>query len=183
MRNVKLRQSMMFGVASLLVACTTPIGAPTGLPSCPAPGDASYFDFWRALRMQSAANVAAVAQHYAARTDPPSRLRYAMALAAPWHPERDEAHAMHLAEEVAEVHDATPATREAAAWFVAWLIESRRNDLATRRTQSDAKRIEQLEARARDSERRASDAEHKLDALKKIDRELTERPSSRTARP
>lgn len=179
MRNAKLRQSMVCGLSSLVVACTTVPGNPV----CPAPAEASYLEYWRALRAQSASGVLAVAQQYAVRTDPPSRLRYAMALAAPLHPEHDEAHAMHLAEEVAEAPDASPATREAAAWFVAWLIESRRNDLATRRTQSDAKRIEQLEARVRDSERRASDAEHKLDALKKIDRELTERPSSRAARP
>jgi len=183
MRNARLRQSMVFGVASLLVACTAPVGTQAGPSRCVPPSEASYLEFWRALRTQSATNVAAVAQQYAPRADAASRLRHAMALAAPAHPERDEAQAMHLAEGVADAPDASPTTREAAVWFVAWLIESRRNDLATRRTQSDAKRIEQLEVRVRDSEKRASDAEHKLDALKKIDRELTERPSSRAARP
>lgn len=179
MRRANLRKSMMFGLASLVVACAA---VPNG-PTCPEISEASYLEFWRALRTQSPANLLAVAQQYASRTDPASRLRHAMVLAAPQYPERDEAHAMHIAEEVAGAPAASLATREAAAWFAAWLIESRRNDLATRRTQSDAKRIEQLEARIRDSEKRASDAEHKLDALKKIDRELTERPSSRAARP
>ncbi len=91
--------------------------------------------------------------------------------------------AQQIADEVADARDATDATREAAAWFALWLAESRRHDSATRRAQADAKRIEQLEARMRETEKRAIEAERKLDALKQIDREMTERPSGHAARP
>lgn len=174
-----MRKPLALGLTGLVVACAS---APVA-PPCTALYEASYIDFWRDVRARNAVSVAALATQFAARTDPASRLRHAMAIAAPQHPQRDEALAQQIADEVAVARDATDATREAAAWFALWLGESRRNDGATRRAQSDAKRAEQLEARLRETEKRAIDAERKLDALKQIDREMTERPSGHTARP
>ena len=183
MHKVALRRSMAFGLGGLLVACSaTPPPVRPAVVEAPPPAPSPLL-FWQTARGLAGSRLIALSRQYMAQTDPDSRLRLAMALAAPLHPERDEVRAIGIADEIAQMRDAPPATREAAAWFSAWLTDSRRNDLATRRTQADAKRIEQLEARVRDSEKRASEAEHKLDALKQIDREMTERPSGRAARP
>lgn len=121
----------------------------------------------------------------AAAQTPFDRLRAAIAVAATAHPARDEALAQRIAEEIA-AGPAPAALRDWAALYAQTLADRRRAaDEANRlraRTRDDGKRVETLEARVRDlerrageAERRAGEAERKLEALKQIDKALSDR--------
>ena len=114
-----------------------------------------------------------------------ARLQAALVLAAPNFAARDEQRAQREADDIAKSTATPAALRDSAALIALWLEETRRNDQDRRRAQTktreDEARIQLLETRLRDLERRASDAEKKLEALRAIERELSNRANG--ARP
>jgi hypothetical protein len=73
--------------------------------------------------------------------------------------------------------------RDSAALAALWLEEARRNDVERRKltakSREDDARIQSLEARLRDLERRSAEAEKKLEALRAIEREMSNRANGR----
>lgn len=177
-----MRSRAAASVSALMLAACMSFGA-----RAPADGDGRFAEYLRQTRAMDAAQLEVETARLAKRTEAPARLRFAMLLAAPQHAQRDDARALALADEIARSDGAPVATRDAAALFVQWLGEARRRDQDMRRAQerasADQKRIEQLETRLRDADKRAQDAERKLEALKQIDREMTDRPNGNVTRP
>lgn len=166
--------------ASLLAGCAV-FGTAT------ADKDGGFADYLREVLAMDAAQVQAQADELARRTSAAARLRRAMLLAAPASPERDDARALAAAAAIAQSDQTPAATRDAAALFAKWLDEQRGREedarLARARAEADLRSMEELGTRLRDVEKRALAAERKLEALKQIDREMTDRPSGNGARP
>jgi hypothetical protein len=188
--------------AGLLVAgCSwlrpTPLPPPPPVINVPPPPvvvpvtEASPMEFMRRVRLMNAAELQAASDRLGGAMTPSDKLRLAIVLSAPAHPARDELQARRIAEDVA-TSDASSAQREFAALLADSIAE--RSDLVAiqRRMEvkmrDDEKRIEGLEQRLRDTERRVGDAERrasesekKLEALKQIDKALSDRQNQ--ARP
>jgi chromosome segregation ATPase len=161
------------------------------LKVAPVVVEVSPMEFLRRSRLMSGDELKAVSDRLASATTPTQRLHAAIALAAPAHPARDEVQARRIVEEVA-VSDVSTPVRQFAELYADVLAERTEASAAIRRmetrTREDEKRIEGLEARVRDAERRAGDAERrasesdkKLEALKQIDKALSDRQSPRPA--
>lgn len=153
----------------------------------PPSAEPGWSEFFERTRTWSADDVARAVAELSGATSPASKLQLAMLLAAPQWPSHDDARAQALADEVAATPTGSPRTRDAAYLFSQLLAEQRRSTEAGRRALArsvdDQKRIDQLDARARDAERRASDAERKLEALKQIDKALNERTAPGSGAP
>lgn len=148
-----------------------------------APTAPSLAAYMQSVRAMNAAELTQEAQRLAQRPDDAlARLQEALLLTAPAHPARDETRAAQTAEDLAR-SNAPPRVRELASLMALWLADRQREqqlqDAYARRVlqknRDDEKRINDLEARLRDTERRATEAEKKLDALQRIERELTQR--------
>ncbi len=142
-------------------------------------------EFMRRVRLMNAAELQIASDRLAGAATPSEKLRQAIVLSAPAHPARDDLQARRIAEDVA-TSDASSSLREFAALLADAIAE--RSDLTAiqRRMEvkmrEDEKRIEGLEQRLRDAERRIGDAERrandsdkKLEALKQIDKALSDR--------
>ena len=188
-----LRDALLVASAALLAGCvTTPAPPPAPAPVvAPPPAVESLADYLRRTRQMNGPELQRATDQWAAAVTAEDRLRAAIALSAPAHPARDDALAQKIAEQVVTGNGAAP-LRDWAALFAESLTEQRRMSADyTRlmaRLRDDEKRLEALEARLRelerrsaDAERRAADAEKKLEALKQIDKALSDRAPGNAA--
>ncbi|HOL37153.1 MAG TPA: hypothetical protein PLZ50_10050 [Rubrivivax sp.] len=153
------------------------------------------------MRALSAEQIAAEEVRLARSDARDAPLLRALLLAAPNHPRRDEPAALHALRSLAAPAAAQPqALRDAAQLLELWLQTQDRLDALEQddlvRRAADERRIDRLEGRTReaerrlqdaerraieaerraaDSDRRAMDAEHKLEALRTIEREMSHR--------
>lgn len=179
---------------SVLAGCASRPPPPAPVVVAPPPPvevvpELTPMEFLRRTRAMSADELKAASERLAESPLPLERLQAALALAAPTHPARDEARARRIAEEVANGQAPLP-VRDFAALFAERLAERAEAGEIRRRMEAkmrdDEKRVGDLEARIRDLERRATDAERrageaekKLEALKQIDKALSDRPAPR----
>ena len=178
------------GAAALLLAtCAV-------LPAAP-PSIAEQAD---GIRQMSGEQLLAEETRLARDGDDRAPVLRALLRAAPNHPQRDEAAARQLLEQIAADVKAAPPLRDVAAALALVIAEQGRAEAAIEQAQTrrlaEEKRIETIEARARDlerrlqetekraqdaekrlqdAERRAQDAERKLEALRTIEKEMSGR--------
>ena len=182
--------SLLVGGCSWLRPTPLPPPPPPVITVPPAPvvipvTEASPMEFMRRVRLMNGAELQAASDRLYAAATPAEKLRLAIVLSAPAHPARDDLQARRIAEDVA-TSDASSSLREFAALLADSISE--RSDLTAiqRRMEvkmrEDEKRIEGLEQRLRDTERRvgeaerrASESDKKLEALKQIDKALSDR--------
>ena len=184
-----LAASLVVGGCSWLRPTPLPPPAPVvNVPPAPVVvpvTEASPMEFMRRVRLMNGPELQAATDRLAGAQTPSEKLRLAIALSMPAHPARDELQARRIAEDVA-TSDASASLREFGALLADSIAE--RSDLTAiqRRMEvkmrEDEKRIEGLEQRLRDTERRAGEAERrasesdkKLEALKQIDKALSDR--------
>ena len=185
-----LAAGLLVSGCSWLRPTPLPPASPVVVNAPPAPAvlavaEASPMEFMRRVRLMNGAELQAASDRLAGAVTPSERLRLAIVLSMPAHPARDDLQARRIAEDVA-TSNASASQREFAALLADSIAE--RSDLTAiqRRMEvkmrEDEKRIEGLEQRLRDTERRVGDAERrasesdkKLEALKQIDKALSDR--------
>ena len=184
-----LAAGLLVGGCSWLRPMPLPPAAPVvNVPPAPVVlpiAEASPMEFMRRVRLMNGTELQAASDRLAGAVTPSERLRLAIVLSMPAHPARDDLQARRIAEDVA-TSNASASQREFAALLADSIAE--RSDLTAiqRRMEvkmrEDEKRIEGLEQRLRDTERRVGDAERrasesdkKLEALKQIDKALSDR--------
>jgi hypothetical protein len=169
--------------------------------STPRPDEPALAQQAQRMRALSAEQIAAEEVRLARSDARDAPLLRALLLAAPNHPRRDEPAALHALRSLAAPAAAQPqALRDAAQLLELWLQTQDRLDALEQddlvRRAADERRIDRLEGRTReaerrlqdaerraieaerraaDSDRRAMDAEHKLEALRTIEREMSHR--------
>jgi hypothetical protein len=145
-----------------------------------APSLATYV---QKMRSMSSDELATEYQRLLLDASPQARLQQALVLSAPAYAQRDEQRAQQQLDELLRTDSTPPAVRDSAALAALWLEEARRNDVERRKltakSREDDARIQSLEARLRDLERRSAEAEKKLEALRAIEREMSNRANGR----